>query len=47
MHGPIFPGVTVDATRYKNSWTDKKKSGTNLGQHFVAFGAKPTKTNFL
>ena len=24
MHGWSFPGVTVDATRYKNSWTDKK-----------------------
>ena len=24
MHGPGFSGVTVDATRHKNSWTDKK-----------------------
>ena len=28
IHGRSFPGVTVDVTRYKNSWTNKKKSGT-------------------
>ena len=24
IHGRSFPGVTVDVTRYKNSWTNKK-----------------------
>ena len=35
MHGPIFPGVTANATQQKNSSTDKKKLGLNLSQNFV------------
>ena len=39
MHGPVFPGVTADATHNKNSSTDKN-FGLTLGQNFVVLGAR-------
>ena len=42
MHGPIFPGVTANATQQKNSSTDKKKTGIKLGSEFCCLGAKLT-----